>query len=134
MREERRLRLFENRVLRRIFGPTRKEVTGEWRQLHNDELYDLCSSPNIVLVIKSRRMRWVEHVAHVGERRGVHRVLVWKLEGKFYLEDPGVDGTIILRWTFRKSDVIVWAGSSWLRSPSHSSDKTCSHKRGNNDH
>jgi len=56
------------------------------------------------------------------------------LRERDHFGDPGVDGTIILRWTFRKSDVIVWAGSSWLRSPSHSSDKTCSHKRGNNDH
>jgi len=107
LREKRRLRLFENRVLRKIFGPTRNEVTGEWRQLHNDELNDLYFSPNIVLVIKSRRMRWVGHVAHMGERRGVHSVLVGKPEGKIYLEDPGVDGTIILRWVFRKWDVGV---------------------------
>jgi hypothetical protein len=74
LREERRLRVFENRVLRRIFG--RDEVTGEWRRLHNEELIDLYSSPNIVRVIKSRRMRWAGHVARMGERRGVYRVLV----------------------------------------------------------
>jgi hypothetical protein len=63
LREEYRLRVFENRVLRRIFGPKRDEATGEWRRLHNEELYDLYSSPNIIRVIKSRRMRWAGHVA-----------------------------------------------------------------------
>jgi hypothetical protein len=66
LREERRLRDFENRVLRRIFGPKRDEVTGEWRTLHNEEFNDLYCSPNIVWVIKSRRMRWVGHVARIG--------------------------------------------------------------------
>jgi len=66
LREERRLRVFENRVLRRIFGPRRDEVTGEWRKLHNEELNDLYCSPNIVRVIKSRRMRWAVHVACMG--------------------------------------------------------------------
>ena len=69
-REERKLRVFENRVLRRIFGPRRDEVTGEWRRLHNGELNDLYSSPNIVRVIKSRRMRWAGHVARMGEEKG----------------------------------------------------------------
>jgi hypothetical protein len=82
LREERRLRVFENRVLRRIFEPKRDEVTGEWRKLHNEELNDLYSLPNIVRVIKSRRMRWAGHVARMGEGRGVHRVLVGKPEGK----------------------------------------------------
>ena len=79
MREERRLRVFKNRVLR-IFGPKRDDVTGEWRKLHNEELNDLYSSPNIVRVIKSRRMKWAGHVARMGERRGVYRVLVGKPE------------------------------------------------------
>ena len=73
--------MFENRVLRRVFGPKRDEVTGEWRKLHNEELRDLYS-PNIVRVVKSRRMRWAGHVARMGEGRGVHRVLVGKPEGK----------------------------------------------------
>jgi len=71
--EERRLRVSENRALR-IFGPKRDEETGEWRQLHNEELNDLYSLPNIVRLIKSRRMRWAGHVARMGERRGVYRV------------------------------------------------------------
>ena len=80
--EERRLRVFENRVLRRIFGPKRDEVTGEWRKSHNEELNNLYSSPKIVRVIKSRRMRWAGHVACMGEGRGVYRVLVGKPEGR----------------------------------------------------
>ena len=74
--------MFENRVLRRIFGRKRDEVTGEWRKLHNEELNDLYCSPNIVRVIKSRRIRWVGHVARMGERRCVCRVVVGKPEGK----------------------------------------------------
>ena len=89
--------MFENRVLRRIFGPKGDEVRGEWRKLHNEELSDLCSSSNIVPVIKSRKMRWAGHAARMGENRGVYRVLVRKPEVKNYLEDPGVDGTIILK-------------------------------------
>jgi len=69
-------------LLRRIFGPRRYEVTGEWRKLHNEELNDLYSSPNIVRVIKSRRMRWAAHVARMSEKRGVYRVLVGKPEGR----------------------------------------------------
>ena len=76
--------MFENKVLRRIFGPRRDEVTGEWRRLHNEEINDLYCSPNIVRVIKSRRMRWAWHVARMGEESGVYRVLVWKPEGKIY--------------------------------------------------
>jgi hypothetical protein len=74
LREELRLRVFENRLLRRIFGPKRVEVTGEWRKLENEELNDLYCSLNIVRVIKSRKMRWAGHVAGVEERRGVYRV------------------------------------------------------------
>jgi hypothetical protein len=76
------LLFFENRVLRRIFGPKRDEVTGEWKRLHNKELYALYSSPNIIRVIKSRRLRWAGHVARMGERRGAYRALVGKPEGR----------------------------------------------------
>jgi hypothetical protein len=82
------LRVFENRVLTRVFGPKRDEVTGEWRKLHNKELSDLHSLPNIVRVVKSRRMRWSRHVARMGEVSGVHRVLVGKPEGKRPLGRP----------------------------------------------
>ena len=88
MREEHRLRVFEKRVLRRIFGPRRDGVTGEWRKLHNEELNDLYCSPNIVRVIKSRIMRWTWHVARMEEGRGVHRVLVGKSEGNRPLGRP----------------------------------------------
>jgi len=88
LREERRLRVFKNRVLRRIFGPKRDEVTGEWRKLHNEELNDLYSWPNIIQVIKSRRMRWSGHVARIGEIRGTCGVLVGKPEGKRSLGRP----------------------------------------------
>jgi hypothetical protein len=82
LKEERRLRVFENRVLRRIFGSTKDESTGEWRKLRNEELNDLYCSSSIVRMIKLRRMRWAEHVARMGERRGVYRVLVGKPERK----------------------------------------------------
>jgi len=88
LREERRLRVFENMVLRRIFGPRREEEKAEWRRLHNEELNDLYSSPNTVRVIKSRRMRWAGHVARMGEERGVYRVLVGIPEGKRTLGRP----------------------------------------------
>jgi hypothetical protein len=95
------LKVFENRVLRRIFGPQRDEVIGEWIKLHKEELNDLTCSSNIEWVIKSRRMRWTGHVARMGERRGVYRVFGGKPERKRPLGDPGVDGRIILIWIFR---------------------------------
>jgi hypothetical protein len=73
--------VFENRVLRRIFGPKRDGATGEWRRLYNEELPDLYSSPNIIQVIKSRRMRWARHVARMGEKRGAYRIFVGRPEG-----------------------------------------------------
>ena len=88
LREERRLRVSENRVLRRVFVPNRDEVTGEWRKLYNEQLSDLYYLPNIVRVVKWRRMRWAGHVASMGEGRGVHRVLVGKPEGKRPLRRP----------------------------------------------
>jgi hypothetical protein len=82
LREEHRLRVFENRVLRRIFGPKRDEVKGEWRKLRNKELHDLYSSPSIIRIIKSRRIRWADNVARMGEKRIAYRLLVGKPEGK----------------------------------------------------
>jgi hypothetical protein len=88
LREEYKHRVFENRVLRRIFGPKRDEVTGECRRLHNKELHALYTSPNIIRVIKSRRLRWAGHVACMGERRGAYRALMWKPEGRRPLGRP----------------------------------------------
>jgi hypothetical protein len=82
LREERKLKLSESRVLRRLFGPKRYEATREWRKLHNAEFNDLYCSPNIVRVIKSRSMRWAEHVARREDRRGLYSVLLGKLERK----------------------------------------------------
>jgi len=106
--KERRLGVFEKRVLRRIFGPKRDEVTGEWRKLHNEKLNDLYRSPNIIRVIKLIRMRWVGHVARAGEKE-VHTRFWWgSLTGRDQLGDSSVGGRIILNWIFRK-----WAGRSW---------------------
>jgi hypothetical protein len=92
LREEHRLRVFENRVLRRMFGPKRDEVTGEWRKLHNEELRDLYSSPSIIRITKSRRMRWAGHVARMEAKRNAYRLLMGKPEGKRPLGRPR------LRW------------------------------------
>jgi hypothetical protein len=110
LREERRLWVFENRVLRRLFEPKRDKVTGEWRNLHNEELRDLYSLPNILRVVKSRRMRWAGHVAHMGEVRGVQRVLVGKPEGKRPL------GRLRRRWDDNiKMDLQeVGGGGDWM--------------------
>jgi len=115
LREERKLRVFENMVLRRIFGPRRDELTGEWRRLHNEKLSDLYSSPNIVRVIKSRRMRWVGHVARMGEERGVYIGSCWgnRREGDHW-GDLGVDGWILGR-NSRRWDVGIWTGLNWPR-------------------
>ena len=115
LREERRLMVFENRVLMRVFGPKRDEVTGEWRKLHNEELSDLYSLPSIVRVVKSRRMRWAGHVARMGEGRGVYRVLVGKPEGNRPLGRPRRRWEDKLRWIFRKWEGVVRTGWSWLR-------------------
>jgi hypothetical protein len=85
VRQEHKLRVFENRVLRRIFGP---RAVGEWRKLHNGELHNLYSSPSIIIIIKSRRMRWAGHVARMGEKRNVYRLLVGKPGGKRSLGRP----------------------------------------------
>jgi hypothetical protein len=119
--EEHRLMVFENRVLRKIFGPTREE-DGSWRKLHNDELHSLYSSLNIVRVIKSRRMRWAGHVASMGEGRGVYRFLVGRSKGKrplgrarcrwednikMDLREIGING-VNLKKVFRVLGRIVW--------------------------
>jgi hypothetical protein len=97
----------ENRELRRIFGSNRDNVTGEWRKLHNEKLNDLYSSPNIFRMIKSKRMRWVGHVARIE----VYTGFCWgNLRERDHLEDPGVDGRIILRWIFKKWD----GGMDWI--------------------
>ena len=109
--EERRLKVFSNRVLRRIFGPKRDEITGEWRKLHNEELNDLYS-PSIFRAIKSRRMKWLGHVARMGESYTRFR---WgKLRERDHLEVQGEDVKIILRWMFRKWDMGLWSGLIWL--------------------
>jgi hypothetical protein len=109
------LRVFEDRVLRRIFGPKRDEITREWGKLHNEELHNIYFSANIIRVIKSRRTRWARNVARMGKRRSAYRVLVGKPGKRDRLEDPCIDGRIILRWIFRKRYIGTWTGSSWLR-------------------
>jgi hypothetical protein len=115
LREERRLRVFENRVLRRVFGPRRDEVRAEWRKLHNKELNDLYSLPNIVRVVKSRRMRWPGHVARMVKREGFTGCWWRNLSERCLWGNPDVDGRIILRWMFRKLEGIVGTGWSWIR-------------------
>jgi hypothetical protein len=116
LREEQRLRVFKNRVLRRIFGPKRDEVTGVWRRLHNKELNDLYSSPIIIWVIKPRRMRWAGHVAHMGQKRGAYRILAGRPEGRQPLGRPTRH-----RWEDNiKMDIQevgwgAWTGLRWLK-------------------
>jgi hypothetical protein len=98
LREEHRVRVFENRVLRRLFGPKRDKVTGEWRKLHNEELRILYSCPNIIRNIKSMRMGWVEHVARMGDERNVFKVLIGKPEERHHSEDQGVDERMRSKW------------------------------------
>ena len=105
----------KNMVLRRMFGPRRDEVTGECRRLHNEELNDLYSSPNIVRVIKSRTMRWSGHVARMGEERGMYRVLVGKPEGKRPLGRPRRRWVDNIRRISRRWDVGIWTGLGWPR-------------------
>jgi hypothetical protein len=100
LREEHRLRVYENRVLRRIFGPKRDEVTGEWRRLHSGELHNLYSSPDTIRQIKSRRMRWARHVACMGE---VCKGFWWESpKEKDHLKDQSVDGRMGSKWTLGK--------------------------------
>jgi hypothetical protein len=107
---EHRLRVFVNRVLRRIFGPRRDEVMEEWRKLHNEELCDLYSSPSIIRTIKSRRMKWADHVVQMGEKRNVYRLLVGRPEGKRPL------GRLIRRWVDIRTDLgeVGWGDVDWI--------------------
>ena len=103
--------MFENRVLRRIFEPRRDEVKGEWRRLHNEDLNDLYSSPKILRVIKSTKMRWAGHVASMGEERGCIGSWWGNRRERDHWGDLGVDGWIILGWIFRRLDVgLDWTG------------------------
>jgi hypothetical protein len=108
------LRVFDNRVLRRIFGPKRDEVTGEWRRLHNEELNDLYSSPNIIRVIKARRMRWAGHVARMGEGRDAYRILVGRPEGRRPLGRPRRREDNI-KMDLQEVGWGAWTGLIWLR-------------------
>jgi hypothetical protein len=111
LREEHRLRVFENKVLRRIFGPKRDEATGGWRKLQNEELRDLYSSPSITRIIKSRRMRWVGHIARMGKKRNAYRLLVGKPEG----ERPR--GRPRRRWVDNIKIYLLeigWGGVDWI--------------------
>ena len=114
LREERKLRVFENMVLRRIFGPRRDKVTGEWWRWNNEELNDLYFSPNVVRVIKSRRMRWAGHVARMGEGG---RIWSWwgNRRERDHWGDLGVDVWIILGWISRTWVVGMWTGLGWPR-------------------
>jgi hypothetical protein len=114
LEEKHRLRVFENRVLRRIFGPKREE-DGSWRKMHNDELHSLYSSPNIVMMIKSRRMRWAGHVARMEEGRGVYRVLVGRSEGKRPQRKPRGRWEDNIKMDLRKIGIDGGTGFSWLR-------------------
>jgi hypothetical protein len=108
LREERRLRVFENRVLRRIFESKRYEVMGDWRKVHNKELHAMYSSPSIIRIIKSRRMRWASHVARMGEKRNAYRLLVGKPDGKRPLRRPRrrwVDN--VLGWILERLDGVT---------------------------
>jgi hypothetical protein len=102
LRNEHRLRAFENKILRRIFGPKRDGVTAGWRKLHNEELHDIYCSPSIIRIIKSSRMRWAGHVARMGEKKNVYRLLVGKPEGKRPLGRRKRGGWITLRWILQR--------------------------------
>jgi hypothetical protein len=106
--------VFENRVLRGIFGPKRDEVTGDWRKLHNGELRNLYSPSGIIRQIKSRRVRWVGHVARTGEGRNMYRVLVGKPKEIGHLENQGVDGRLGSKWILGILAGGAWSGFSWL--------------------
>jgi hypothetical protein len=94
--------VFENRVLRGVFGPKREEVVGCWSRLHNEELHNLYTSPIIIRMIKSRRTRWAKHVARMGEMRNAYNIFLENVKGKDHSEDIGLDERIILEWILGK--------------------------------
>jgi hypothetical protein len=104
--------VLENRVLRRIFGPKRGEVTGEWKELHNEDIRDLYSSPSIIRIIKSRRMRWTGHVVRIGEKRNAYRVLVGKPDGKIPLGRSSRRWVDTIKIDAGKIEWVVWTGLS----------------------
>jgi hypothetical protein len=107
--------VFENKVLRRIFGPKRDELTGGWRKLHNEELHNLHSSPSIMSIRKSRRMRWARHVARMG-RRELHIGYWWEIQKeRDHWEDQDIGGWTILKWILKRQDGMLWIGLIWLR-------------------
>jgi hypothetical protein len=107
--------VFENRVLRRLFGPKRDKVRGEWRRLHNKELNDLYSSPNIIRMIKSRRMRWAGHVARKRVGRGAYRILVGRPEGRRPLGRPRRRWENNIKMDLQEVGWGAWTGLMWLR-------------------
>jgi hypothetical protein len=115
LREERRLRVFEDRMLRRIFGPKRDEVTGDWRKLHSEELNDLCSSPNIVRIIKLRRIEWAGYVARIRDRRGAYSVLVGEPEGRRPLRRPRRRWEDNIKMDLQELGGGLGTGCSWIR-------------------
>jgi hypothetical protein len=115
LREEHRLRVFENRVLRGVFGFKRDEVTGDWRRLHKEELNDLYSSPNIIRVIKSRITRWAGHVARMGEGRVAYRILVGIPEGRSALGRPRRRWDDNIKMDCQEVGWGAWTGLIWLR-------------------
>jgi hypothetical protein len=121
LREEHRLRVFENRVLRRIFGPKRDEVTRDWRKLHNEDLHNLYSSPSIIRMIKSRRMRRTGHVARMGARRTAYRILMGKPERRRKVDNTKIDlremGRSCMDWFDLAQDRDQWRTPVNLRVP-----------------
>jgi hypothetical protein len=115
LRQEHRLRVFDNRVLRRIFGPKRDEVRGEWRKSHNEEFHNLYSPPDIIRQIKSMRMRRAGHVARMGEERKLYKVLVGSPKERDHTENQGVGGRMGSEWILGRLAWGVWIGFDWLR-------------------
>jgi hypothetical protein len=115
LREEHRLSVFENKMLRKIFGSKKVEATGGWRTLLNEDPHNLCSFPNIIRMIKSRRMRWAGHVVRMGEKGNTYRILEGKPEGKRPLGRSRHRSVIIIKWILERQGGVIWSGLTWLR-------------------